>query len=309
MESALEFDDDGYQQLYPDVAEALRRGDVPSAFLHYRDWGRAEGRLFVGRIGQFTRVTFGADPGAPAGTEGAVPAHSIDAAFMSDDGSIFVVGWFDDTGGRLESLAVECRGWTFAIEADALARVARDDVRAVLGTQGRRNFGFWVLLCTGQSVPPVHEAEFVFTWQSGRETRSRNAIRPTDPGDLRDTVLSFLADAEQVGNPHPAVMDSLDRFVGEQILMLNRAVTRSIVSSKHVERFGNQGRTFKGSIIVCIYGKPEFMFLQNALFSGKPGIEDYEWIYVCNSPSSSNDCCERRGSAPSHTGSRSRSWR
>jgi GT2 family glycosyltransferase len=36
--------------------------------------------------------------------------------------------------------------------------------------------------------------------------------------------------------------------------------------------------------VVCLYGKPEFFFVQNCLFAGLPGIEDYEFIYVSNSP-------------------------
>jgi GT2 family glycosyltransferase len=36
--------------------------------------------------------------------------------------------------------------------------------------------------------------------------------------------------------------------------------------------------------VVCLYGKPEYLFLQTALFANLPGIEDYEFIYICNSP-------------------------
>jgi GT2 family glycosyltransferase len=56
------------------------------------------------------------------------------------------------------------------------------------------------------------------------------------------------------------------------------------VSAPYVEQFGPHDRTPRGSIVVCLYGKPEFFFLQNCLYSGLPGIEDYEFIYVSNSP-------------------------
>ncbi len=36
--------------------------------------------------------------------------------------------------------------------------------------------------------------------------------------------------------------------------------------------------------MVCLYGRPEYLSLQNALFANGPGIDDYELIYVCNSP-------------------------
>ncbi len=280
----LHFDEDGYQRLYPDVAEALQKGEVASGHLHYQNCGKSEGRLFVGRIGPFARVTIGPDEGPPRVNARAVPSHSIDAVFMSEGGGLFIVGWFDDTADRLTSLRVECCGWTLTIEADALSRVGRDDVQAALGVQGRRDFGFWVLLYSGQHLPTAAECEFVFIWQSGREGSHQEVIRRMDRRELRDAVLGFFAEAAHGSNPQLSAMASLDRFAGEQILSLNRAVTRGVVAAPYVERFGPSERSFKGSIVVCLYGKPEYMFLQNALFSGKPGIEDYEWIYVCNSP-------------------------
>jgi GT2 family glycosyltransferase len=51
-----------------------------------------------------------------------------------------------------------------------------------------------------------------------------------------------------------------------------------------VERFGPQGRSPRGTIVVCLYGKPEFFFVQNCLYAGLPGIDDYEFVYVSNSP-------------------------
>ena len=55
-------------------------------------------------------------------------------------------------------------------------------------------------------------------------------------------------------------------------------------SGSDVQRFGAEGGRKKGSLVVCLYGKAEFMFLQNALFSLGRGIEDYEFVYVSNSP-------------------------
>jgi GT2 family glycosyltransferase len=51
-----------------------------------------------------------------------------------------------------------------------------------------------------------------------------------------------------------------------------------------VQRFGPTRTGFDGSVIVCLYGKPEFLFLQAALFSGGGGGDRYEYIYVSNSP-------------------------
>jgi GT2 family glycosyltransferase len=55
-----------------------------------------------------------------------------------------------------------------------------------------------------------------------------------------------------------------------------------------VERYGPVRKKFKGSIIVCLFGKHEFFFLQNALFGAGPDGRQqntaYEYIYVSNSP-------------------------
>jgi GT2 family glycosyltransferase len=61
-------------------------------------------------------------------------------------------------------------------------------------------------------------------------------------------------------------------------------ISRALTSRPHIERFVGHRRPCKGSIVVCLYGKAEYMFLQCALFSGRPGIEDYEFVYVSNSP-------------------------
>jgi hypothetical protein len=39
------FDADWYLAVYPDIAEAVEAGRFASAWAHYKDFGRAEGRL------------------------------------------------------------------------------------------------------------------------------------------------------------------------------------------------------------------------------------------------------------------------
>ena len=79
-------------------------------------------------------------------------------------------------------------------------------------------------------------------------------------------------------------MISVSRSIGRHVVDLNQRITREIVANPYVERFGRQRTSPKGSIIVCLYGKPEYLFLQAALFSGGRGIEDYQFIFVSNSP-------------------------
>src|SRR6185312_6394799 len=75
------------------------------------------------------------------------------------------------------------------------------------------------------------------------------------------------------------------------LIQHNRDITLSIISAASVERF-ETGRASKASMIVFLYGRPEYQFIQNALFSAGPGAEDYEYIYVSNSPELIETLCK-----------------
>jgi GT2 family glycosyltransferase len=77
---------------------------------------------------------------------------------------------------------------------------------------------------------------------------------------------------------------ALDGYLGQALIGHSRTITQSIVKGATVERFETAADRFKGSVIVCLYGKAEFQFVQNALFAAGAGAEDYEYIYVSNSP-------------------------
>ena len=89
---------------------------------------------------------------------------------------------------------------------------------------------------------------------------------------------------EFFGNRQIEAMRFLDGSVGRQIIDHNLHITHEVIAGAFVERFGQPGRSLRGSVVVCLYGKPEYLFLQNAMFAGCPGFEDYELIYVSNSP-------------------------
>src|SRR5690606_127855 len=97
-------------------------------------------------------------------------------------------------------------------------------------------------------------------------------------------ALTYLASSRYLGNPALESVASLERFLGRQIVDLNVLISRAIASRPHVERFGRQDRQKKGSIVVCLYGRAEYLTLQAALFSARKGIDDYEFVYVSNSP-------------------------
>ena len=102
--------------------------------------------------------------------------------------------------------------------------------------------------------------------------------------DLRILVLGYVASAEFLGNRQVEAMAALANGFSDQILALNRALTDQFKAAPYIERFGMHRQPVRGSIIVCRFGKTEFLALQNCLFSGRPGIEDYEFTYTLNSP-------------------------
>jgi GT2 family glycosyltransferase len=76
----------------------------------------------------------------------------------------------------------------------------------------------------------------------------------------------------------------MESGIGRALLNLNRIVSAKFASFPYVERHGPTRRKFRASIIVCLYGRPEYLFLQTALFAAAPGAQNYEFVYVCNSP-------------------------
>ena len=57
------------------------------------------------------------------------------------------------------------------------------------------------------------------------------------------------------------------------------------MSNPFVQRFVTTGRSPRASLVICLFGRPEFLFLQAVAFSRLPGFTlDYEFIYVSNSP-------------------------
>ena len=120
--------------------------------------------------------------------------------------------------------------------------------------------------------------------RSGAQRRHEVSIRNVDKIELRNIVLTYLASAQHLGNAQLEAVAGLENYIGTQIVDFNLRLSRNIVSQPYVEHFGHRSKMPRGSIVVCLYGKPEYLFLQNSLFSNRPGIENYEFVYICNSP-------------------------
>lgn len=209
---------------------------------------------------------------------------AIDAVVVAPGGGVLLIGWIDDRGRPLEAITVACGGWRICFDAASLVRSHRPDVENLLTAGPGHAFGVLAFLAAPAMTLTSHTARIVVHLADGGQLPSEAQVIVDSPADLRDRALSQLGKAQFAGPAHFAIAAALEAGLGEQLQALNRAIVGRITAARHVERFGTMRRRPLGSIIVCLYGHPEFQFVQNALFAGLPGIEEYEFIYVSNSP-------------------------
>jgi GT2 family glycosyltransferase len=210
---------------------------------------------------------------------------AIDAVVVCPDAGLLIVGWIDDSRNPLEQIRVTGSNWTLTLDASRIVRLRRGDVENALPQRGQHLFGFLAFLhFTEPDIETARPLAIELIQKGGRWSSVNSPARSVDETVLRNTVLTSIAKLEFFQNSPAERVACLDEGIGDEIVRLNRAITARLVASPYLERFGRQDVPRRGTIIVCLYGKLEFFFLQNCLFSQLPGIDDYEFIYVCNSP-------------------------
>jgi GT2 family glycosyltransferase len=277
------FDEEIYLRLNPDVRLAVAAGNFRSGREHYERYGRAEGRPF--RVsGMQVRDRIIVSPNADNTRERPkAPACAVDAVKVSHSGAIFVVGWLNDANDRLDSLDLYFTGWSISFDALSLARLRRPDAETALGNNARHPYGFWGFLYGARRLQGG-VCSVVLRLKSGAEVTHMNNAETVEDHDMRKLVLGHVAGAQYFGNPYFEAVATVEHAIGTQMVDFNKMLSRRAVNAPYIERFGAAGRRFKASFVVCLYGRPEYMFLQNAMFSRQPGVQDYEFIYVSNSP-------------------------
>jgi GT2 family glycosyltransferase len=213
-----------------------------------------------------------------------VPKHNVETVTISDEGGIFINGWIDDRADKLRRVRVSGHGGHVTLDGGALARTYRNDVQAALSVPCPHEFGFWGFAAKEIIQRRGNVANVDLLMGSGARQRLEVSIQSVDQTELRNIVLTYLASAQHLGNPQLEAVAAIENYIGGQIIDFNFKISRRIVSQPYVERFGRKKKKHKGSIVVCLYGKPEYLYLQNSLFSNRPGIENYEFVYICNSP-------------------------
>jgi GT2 family glycosyltransferase len=278
------FDEVGYLRSYPDVAAAMARGEVKSGYIHFIRYGVREGRMPPGVKKEPRNRLIRFAPSPTGSTIDQPVAHYFEALVVSRSGGVLIIGWLDDSGSPVECIRVIGTEWRLTFDGDVLARVRRGDVEEAIGARISHPFGYFGFIFSDQQISPSGEFKIEICLKDGRVTTVGSPARVVDDIELRDTVVSYLAAADHFGNRQVSGIACADRGLGAEIVAHNRNITDGILTSPYVERFGPRLRIHAASIIVCLYGRMEYLFVQNALFSSGPGIEDYEFIYVCNSP-------------------------
>lgn len=278
------FDEEAYFRANPDVLESVAANIFPSAYHHYMLHGREERRPLFGdsmeRRNCLVRTRRAADKSAGSGTFRA----SMDSVIISPKGGILVIGWVDDSLSPLECIRVSGEGWYINLTANRAARIRRLDVEAALNAAAIHSFGFFTFAYLEDSLGAAAACKVTLTLSDSRSASFDLPVHRVSELDLRNTTLTYLTDAELFGNRQVESFRMLHGPLGTAIVKHNREISKSIVQGALVQRFGPHGKKLRGSLVVCLYGKPEFLFLQNALFHGGAGFEDYEMIYVSNSP-------------------------
>ncbi len=269
--------DDGYIEeryliAFPDIARAVTSGHWKSGLDHYLTHGEAENRLNDTRYlnAERTRDT----PTFPAG--------GIDATFVSPGGWCLVIGWLSDESAPLRRIAC-LRGGQVAAAARYFARCRREDAEGVVATRPGKLLGFWTVLHVEGGLPPGVQTELLFSAGSDQKTFQ---IEPEQVSDerLQEMALEYFAAATYFANPQAESVLQLKDGLGEALIRCSTKLSQGVVAGAYVTRFGSPPGPLDGSVVVCLYGRPEYLFLQAALFSGYPGAERYEFIYVSNSP-------------------------
>lgn len=282
------FDEEAYLLTHEDVAAGVACGAIHSGYEHYVTQGWLENRSVVfsrqAPHDQLYRWGVVEKDQPLQGAQGAKFRCNIELAVASEGGGLFVSGWIDDLESPLDTIRIVNSNWMFIFSVSDLVRVRRADVEKELGASHQHSYGFFGFCNTGD--PLVVESvgcSFNIQRQDGSAEQTNVNIGRIGDVELRDLVLNYFAQASFYGNRQVEAIRACGSGFGAQIAGFNRDVSRRLVRGAYTRNFGGT-RPLRGSLMVCLYGKAEFVFLQNALFSGRPGFQDYEIIWVSNSP-------------------------
>ncbi len=286
IEPPPDFDEDAYAVAFPDVAESVRAGRIKSLLEHYTRHGVNEQRLLKPRyqialLAQRQLRDLSSSSAAPPQADRPV-ASGLDTVLVAEGDFCLIIGWIDDRSAPLRGISLEMPGGR-VITSTAIARCRRPDAEASTGCPAGHLLGFWTLVPATLAEATAQDVTVAMMFGSSKVTHAAHPRLMTGAG-LREAIFEYIASATYYGTPAVESFQQFESGIGRALLNMNRIVSDQFASQPYIERLGPAGRKFRASIVVCLYGRPEYLFLQAALFAAAPDAQAYEFIFVCNSP-------------------------
>lgn len=252
-------------------------GDGNPAEMVLRDNSAAAGN------GRATPIEHGDPSGLIAGPS------NIEAVIQTSSGAVLVIGWAVAASANIKNISVTGPTGVCVVAGSELARSRRKDVeKAITGAPRHKHFGLFGLGQTVQAGAQYGEAGNLCTatieFENGLSRLQKLEVRSQDDTAFIETALNAFSALEYHGNKTVESVAALDGGLGDCFIAIQSAHAKRVARGHACERFGTATTKPKATIVVCLYGRPEYQFLQNALFGlGRSAVE-YEYIYVCNSP-------------------------
>lgn len=282
------FNEAAYLRAFPDVADAVARGDLESAYQHFNLAGRAEDRLSRAeyrRAAVLERIALASVLAVPRPPDALQTV--IDQALVADDGTLLLSGWCDDRRAALAEATLQAGGTTLA-RWTVFPRLRRSDVEEALGSNEAHDYGLLLFAPPGGrgdgKLLRAAPCTLTLRLENGDTMSAEATLSLVRNAALLDQALITLAEAPHRGNTALATFAALDAGLGDALSLYARHLAGQYAAGAVRRRFGPAQPRPRVSVIVPLYGKIEYFFLQSALFSDAPGIEAYEFIYVLNSP-------------------------
>ncbi len=154
-----DFDESAYLAAFPDVARAIKTGEILSALHHYDLNGQREGRLADPRYQALVR----------ADTAG-FPAAYVDRVYGCKDGQCLVLGWVSDDEQDPVSKLVLRNALGLRGSTTAFYRYIREDVTSYLELPEHRRLAFWAIVAIERPETMRAPAELTLSVGAKRKT-------------------------------------------------------------------------------------------------------------------------------------------
>jgi GT2 family glycosyltransferase len=269
-----------YLMRYADVAAEVQRGRFKSGREHYEIHGKFEGRIWNDEVAQASAPSQREPDPEPAPVPEIPLVGSCDVMILSEQG-FFVDGWVDDrlnTVGGIEAIDLG----SGARSLSPAFRNRRLDVEAALGNPNPAEFGLWAmgrLPVVGQT----HGLSLVLSYRDGsvREFAPNNTLRLSQR-EFFENTLAHYGRRNLLTNLTARSFSELNGSLGELLTTMYAELkeTRRTLSDANFPA----RKKPRISLICCLYGIPDFLYMQIAEFSRFADLAEVEFLYVSNSP-------------------------